>query len=459
VARTMAPGEGAPRGAASGLWLAGLVLGALALRFAAARGDLWLDEIWSVELAEQAGSAWRILTALHDDNNHHLNTLWLLSVGADPPILARLVSILSGGALVALAWRRRWWAAWLAVCPAIVHYQSEARGYGLALALAVAAYQAAAAWRRDGRTRWLVALAAAATLGPLAHLTFVFVLAGLLAWAAAERPARRAAALAAALAVPAATLFALWAVDLRAMARAGGPPSTLLGELGRLEQAVLGAPAGALGWPVAAVVLGVAGWQVARRWRAGDARWAFFAVVLLGPPVAAALLPAGEFLSARYFLVSVPFLLLLVVEALEPLAARGPAWRWWSLALAALVLSAAMPPLSQLLRVGRGETQAALAWMAARTPGPEVTVGADNPFRAVPVLRFHAARLALPRPLVFVGEIGPAEPTWFLLHRFEGEPPPDPAWEEAGVWFVQQATFPSAGLSGWTWYLYRRTGP
>src|SRR5262245_63569229 len=47
----------------------------------AARGDLWLDEIRSIEFARAAGSPIEIFTRFQHDNNHVLNTLFLWSVG------------------------------------------------------------------------------------------------------------------------------------------------------------------------------------------------------------------------------------------------------------------------------------------------------------------------------------------------------------------------------------------
>src|SRR5512135_3181929 len=71
------PGTGALwLGAAGAMVLVGAVLRALA-----ARGDLWLDEIWSIEWARKAGSFLGVFTNVHVDNNHYLNTLFLRALG------------------------------------------------------------------------------------------------------------------------------------------------------------------------------------------------------------------------------------------------------------------------------------------------------------------------------------------------------------------------------------------
>ncbi|HEY1302347.1 MAG TPA: hypothetical protein VGF24_02280, partial [Vicinamibacterales bacterium] len=55
----------------------GLLTAAIGLRVIAARGDLWLDELWSLSFARQLDSPLQIWTSIHHDNNHPLNTLYL----------------------------------------------------------------------------------------------------------------------------------------------------------------------------------------------------------------------------------------------------------------------------------------------------------------------------------------------------------------------------------------------
>src|SRR5215813_11426405 len=48
-----------------------------AVRLAATRGDLWLDEIWTLTLLEPLRSPLAIVTEVHHDNNHILNSLFM----------------------------------------------------------------------------------------------------------------------------------------------------------------------------------------------------------------------------------------------------------------------------------------------------------------------------------------------------------------------------------------------
>jgi hypothetical protein len=67
------------------LLIGGFIIAGFTLRCLAAQGGLWTDEAWSLVYAQQASDALGILTRINHDNNHHLNSLWLLTVGPEAP--------------------------------------------------------------------------------------------------------------------------------------------------------------------------------------------------------------------------------------------------------------------------------------------------------------------------------------------------------------------------------------
>lgn len=86
----------------------GLVAAGALLRFQAALTDPGFDEIWSGLLAHNAGgSAWNVLWGLRHDNNHPLNTLWLLVVGWRADWLACRAPAIVFGVIAILAARAR----------------------------------------------------------------------------------------------------------------------------------------------------------------------------------------------------------------------------------------------------------------------------------------------------------------------------------------------------------------
>ncbi|NJL58470.1 MAG: hypothetical protein HC887_01260 [Desulfobacteraceae bacterium] len=128
------------------LALPGVFLLSSALIISAARGDLWLDEIWSLSFALTSHSLTDIFTQFRHDNNHVLNTLFLYCIGEQKMLwVYRLFSVVSGigsvflGAYIA----KKNWGYPEALCSAVligtsyplVIYYSEARGYAPAIFL------------------------------------------------------------------------------------------------------------------------------------------------------------------------------------------------------------------------------------------------------------------------------------------------------------------------------------
>ena len=119
--------------------VAALTIAGFFLRLICARGDLWLDEIWSLQNLASVHRADEIFYAVSQDNNHFLNSLWLFIVGPQaPPQIIRLASIILGTLTIPVAAKlalRIGRAAALAAAALVafgtifVHYGSEARGY------------------------------------------------------------------------------------------------------------------------------------------------------------------------------------------------------------------------------------------------------------------------------------------------------------------------------------------
>jgi hypothetical protein len=96
----------APRGRAMWRWTAAalILLVAIALRLIGTRGDLWLDEIWTLVLLEPVTSVGQVIWSINHDNNHYLNSLYLYLVGADAsPLVQRALSVVFGKAAVGAA--------------------------------------------------------------------------------------------------------------------------------------------------------------------------------------------------------------------------------------------------------------------------------------------------------------------------------------------------------------------
>ncbi|MEM7147051.1 MAG: hypothetical protein AAF591_18165 [Verrucomicrobiota bacterium] len=176
-------------------WVVGVlaVIGGV-LRWPGLFTELWLDEIWSVDLAAEAGSWVEVLTEIRISNNHPLNTWWLmLWDGRGSEMWWRLPSWVAGVATIpAVYWvvRRGGGGVWAGVTGALlvtvsffqVVYGSEARGYAVCLLCVVICL--GALWGRPEAPGWgmVVLYWVAAVVGALANAGFLVFWGALVVW-------------------------------------------------------------------------------------------------------------------------------------------------------------------------------------------------------------------------------------------------------------------------------------
>ena len=196
---------------AARLSLAAIVALGFALRIVSARGGLWIDEAWSAVLVDRAATPLGVFVAINHDNNHYLNSLWMLALGfgADPLAL-RSLSIATGTLTIlvaaAIGARRSTrhalvTALLFAISPILVNYGSEARGYAPMLLAATTAILVVGRWleTRAPTRRVAWTLGALTLVGLLAQLTMLFVTVAIGAWIALtlrQESSTRAAAIA-----------------------------------------------------------------------------------------------------------------------------------------------------------------------------------------------------------------------------------------------------------------------
>ncbi|MFN2546679.1 MAG: hypothetical protein ABR567_04555 [Myxococcales bacterium] len=386
-----------------------VVAAGVAVRLSAARGELWLDEMISLWHAVHAPSWLAIFDGIHSDNNHYLTSLWLRLLGeGHSPLLYRAPSLLAGaGTLAVVAAREKLEVLILfAASFILVQYDSEARGYAPMIFFAVACFELA---RQERGALFSIC----AVLGLSSHATFAFALAAFALWKW-QRPGWFVA--------PIAALILFWTADWSVMARLGGTPEPLLDTLRRLARATLGTPLGPLEL-LAIPALGFAFLAL------GRSRERLFYQAIFLVPAAAVVVLQPSFVAPRYFLVCVPFFLILLGEIPR-------------VAIAAIVLLGA----AQIARLDRGHPQEVVQYMAEHTAGEVVRLSSDHKFRNWIVLEYYAR--GEPKHFEYVDGEGAL---WYVVHDFSDEPQP-PAIR--GYTLVLRTPF--FGLSGWRFFLYRR---
>ncbi|HKC26340.1 MAG TPA: hypothetical protein VKF32_16480 [Thermoanaerobaculia bacterium] len=448
-----------------------LVVLACILRVLAARGDLWLDEIWSLEWAQKAGSFLGVFTSIHLDNNHYLNTLLLRALGDGAPILAyRALSLAAGCAGVLFAARvftdrtYAFAAALLAgTSPLLVVLSSEARGYAVSVLCALAALLVFVRHDPTKSRRAGLLFGAICCFGFLGHLGFAHFWLGAAAataWRAARLPrGRRLAAWLACHALPLALLAFLWAADLSTLRIAGGDVFSPLAVLPSTASLALGGPErGAFGTSALVVLLALLAYGLRLLAREDRPLSALLLVATTVSPAALLLFARPGVLYPRYFAVPLALALVVLARVFAEGFARGGLVRTAAVSCLLAVGAASTARVAVFLPGARGRYSEALRYMASASPGP-ITVGSDFDFRNETVLTFTARRLGLESRLVYVPqkELASRPPEWFVVQTADLSAEPLPALEDdAGRVFSDRRDFRYGGISGWSWFVYRR---
>lgn len=463
----------------------------LALRVAAARGDLWLDEIWSFTLVARTHSYADIVFALPYDNNHVLNSLWLRAIGPSaPPLLVRLPAILFGLGSIVVAARlgRRisrsgeWLgAAFIALDVVFVEFSSEARGYAGLIFGTLAALDALESYLATGARRSLWLLSGALLLGTFSHL--MMLESGALVGAVALvrlvlRFGWRGPWLGAAIPIAVAVfvgclppVLCLW------ISATSGPIHMGLGapfSWGSLSEGLGGAVRFLLGfWPEAlppldsGLLLIALGACILWLLRVLPTERRVLPVLgTLAFPLAHAFLHLPNQRYVRFHLVPTLCFTLFLTEILARMIARGGAARRVSLALIALIGLGQTLMLTRFLREGRGAFADATAMV---THGDATRVGA-LPAVAAPetaaTLRWYARQSGRPATIDLVpnATLCVDPPDWLIIVH-----PPDDARDQSdatylqgltcGRRFVPVAREPAFGMSGFRWTLLKDGGP
>jgi len=454
-------------------------LASCTLMIVAARGDLWLDEIWSIIFAREAKTPSDVvlLTRLHHDNNHILNTLFLQVIGEQRIVLVyRLLAVISGvGSLCVVALLAKRWGSleiFLSVLltgtsyPLLLYF-SEARGYAPAILFSLLSYCLQEQNQRDFKVYKVPLFWTTSILGALSHLTFLIISTALLLTSLVrvipenERQRSGVSRLLLHHLPPLAFFLGLYLIFVHDMATGGGPIYTYGAVFEQVAALALGIPQEPT-WRFIAgfcmVILLAIG--AVTLYRNGDEVWLFYPFVLIAAPLLMLSLTRPQYLYARYFIVCFPFFYLLVSRLLGLWWRSGTEYKRWSmLAILALLLLGHAHGSYRLLTFGRGNYSAALARIAESSPPGTVRIGSDHDLRNRTIIEFLAPGNSNTKRLRYVAKEDwhREMPDWLLTHNQElsDKPPLQIVLERIGVYQFVEA-YESSGISGWNWFLYRR---
>lgn len=455
-------------------WLVSSAFGALALalRGQVAMDAFWLDEIWSYYLSQLIEQPWDAFSKIRHDNNHILNTLLIYWMGEQanwsvyrlPALLSGVATVLLMGPAARLLGAKPWLAMLLAaISLPLIQYSAEARGYSIAAMFALTTwYMWYAHLTRRISLSWLLAFWTSCILGMLSHMTFIFVLAALglaFVWGAVLDRQTWGDRLREAMIIFTVPLaFTVWLyLYFYAQMSPGGEARSwkLLPTLLEVARITLGAPATPL-LSIAAgmllVILLIVGLitlsPIHRR---------FFSLIIFIVPGLLLTVYQPEYFYPRYLLVCLPFLYLILSNALtRALDARGM-WRLLASVLILAIVGGSTAQYIELARWGKGDFPKAVADLYAANDSKPFTVGSDFDFRNKALLDFYGRYHKDAKRLTYIEKsYDSAIPTdFFIVHNLHpGHRPRQVLELKSGRYqLMQQYRF--AGLSGWNWYLYQ----
>lgn len=446
----------------------------------AARGDLWLDEIWSIFFAESAKSPWDIISLYQHDNNHVLNTLYLYVIGKqDHLVLYRLLSVVAGvGSLFLLTRmaRKYGYLESLVVLllagfsyPLILYF-SEARGYALAIFFALLSLFLLDKCLTNYSPIKLSFFWLSACMGILSHLSFVLIFLSLSIFVIHKEVLSRSSLESKLqivfkyLLIPFFFLIAFYMVHARGMTIGGGDANDPFKEISKGVAYLVGLRDGFFLWRLVAsglfIMITLAGSYL--YYRDKNKLWSFVIACLLLPPLIIILIIRPTVYYFRYLVVTYPFFYLLLSYILGKLYRRGHKYSYVALILICLYLMGQMQQLWPLFKYGRGNYQAILTEVSNKSSGNVLRIGSDHDFRNKMLLSFYQRFIPPYQSLHYIDQqswnIDP--PEWIILHKADRSFKLEPFISTS-----DQQTYKltkverSVRESGFSWFLYHTTKP
>ncbi|MBI2400556.1 MAG: hypothetical protein HYV23_05810, partial [Deltaproteobacteria bacterium] len=183
----------------------------------------------------------------------------------------------------------------------------------------------------------------------------------------------------------------------------------------------------------------------------------FFLCAIFIVPALATVTLKPEFLYFRYFLVCFPFFYLLAAYALAGIYRRA---LWGKPVFFAAIIIFSVLNLKatvDLIRYGRGAYSEAIEYMVRESAGPEVVVGSDHDFRNKLVLDFYSGFFTEKRiTYLDKGARLDSTPDWLLAHSVDTARKPAGFLFEGGHRFTLKQSYGFSGVSGWSWFVYKK---
>ena len=446
----------------------------------AARGDLWLDEIWSIFFAESAKSPCDIIALYKHDNNHILNTLYLYVIGKqDHLVFYRLLSIVAGAGSLFLLTRMARKYGYLeslfvlllaGFSYPLILYFSEARGYALAIFFALLSLLLLDRCLTNYSPMKLFFFWLSACLGILSHLSFIIIFLSLSIFLIHKEVLNPSSLQSKILTVfkylliPFLFLIAFYIFYVRGMTIGGGDANDPFTEISKGIACLVGLPDSFFRWRVMAsglfIVITLIGAYLYTRDK--NKLWSFVIACLVLPPMVIIFISRPTVYYFRYLVITNPFFYLLLSYILGKWFRSGKRGSYVVLVLLCLYLIGQTQQLLPLFKYGRGNYQAILTEVSRKSSGNILRIGSDHDFRNKMLLSFYQRFIPPYQSLHYIDQpfwdMDP--PEWIILHKADRsfEPEPFISTSDQQIYKLTKVER-SVAESGFSWFLYHTTRP
>lgn len=445
-----------------------IVLLGIALRILSSFSELWLDEIWSLEGAKRLTSPFHLLSDFRSDNNHPLTTAWFYLVGTTTQWwIYRLPSIFAGICslfFVYVLMRPKGEVASVialfltSFSFLLVLYDSEARGYGLLVALSLGSLLTLKRFEREGRGGAVFSLLA--SLGPFTHLLYLQFFTALVARSVFMLFLRKlsVASLAKLYTFPSFVIAALYWFHIRELPGGTGPLRSQLQTILDSASITFGGPTIsmyatetitavltlAIVW-VGLLITGI------RSIRDKEEKFFYLSVIVIAPLLF--LLAEPRVIFPRYFLLSIVFFYLLLAEFSAILWKRGLGAQVVVILGLGGFLVGNFFYLMPLVTVGRGEYTEVLQELSSDA---DPTVSGDHDGRNRSIVQFFNDVEGLNARYIVTEDKDRVTTKWYLSHTQDLYCEPPEVLQKGDLSYILKRTTSYAGQSGWRWFLYER---
>jgi len=459
-----------------------LMMEAFIIRLMAIMGNLSLDEIWSLNLVtNQINSFHEILTKLHLDNNHILNSFFMYLMGSQVDGVWYRIPALIGGMgalyfayLISLKFGKAqalFTTIFIGFSYPFIFYSSEARGYGLVIGIVAASFFVAYRILEENQwnQKWITTLWVLIVLGFLAHLTFIHFYLGLILWSCFkiftknENLKNKVKNISQLHWFPLIFLIWFYWIFISHIVNTGGIERALIPALHETFAYTFGFLLKEYYAPL--IIIGCALVGLISLFLLGREKQSFkifyLTSIVISPTLLLIIYSNIKTLNnVRFFLISDLLYIVLISNFFAWLWRKKRIGQFLCICMMMIFVCGQFHYVTRFIKYGRGRYIKTLEYIVKHSNGEKVTVGSDHDFRNGTVILYYKPRIKNGHLIRYINkeEWKGSVPRFYLEHVIgQFKTRTTYLQDTYGNRYKPLKVFPNdGGLSGWHWYLYER---